>query len=161
VLATYFIHQIFGFFQVDYAQAFSLRTMTNKKLYIFVDNCLDCKGNIFLLALACIALACIAESTCCRLWHRVPSEYRNCVSYSDFWDAYQKVLPHETHHAVGKESGQVSHIERWYCTLRQHQARYVLKTLSFSKRDAFHHMVTKWFIVGHNLVRKQFLSLTL
>jgi insertion element IS1 protein InsB len=102
-----------------------------------------------------------SESTCHRLWHRVPNQYRTCVSYSDFWDAYQKVLPQETHHAVGKDSGQTSHMERWYCTLRQHQARYVRKTLSFSKRDAFHQMVTKWFIVDHNLARKQFVSLTL
>jgi len=102
-----------------------------------------------------------SEDTCRRLWNKVPIEYRSCISYSDFWDAYQKVLPKETHHAVGKDSGQVSHMERWYCTLRQHQARYVRKTLSFSKRDAFHHMVTKWFIVDHNLARKQLASLTL
>lgn len=102
-----------------------------------------------------------SEKTCRRLWNKVPRDYRSCMSYSDFWEAYQKVLPQETHHAVGKESGQVSHMERWYCTLRQHQARYVRKTLSFSKRDAFHHMVTKWFIVDHNLARKQLASLTL
>ncbi|MEO7839058.1 MAG: IS1 family transposase, partial [Anaerolineales bacterium] len=102
-----------------------------------------------------------SEETCRRLWKKVPNEYRSCISYSDFWDAYQKVLPKETHHAVGKDSGQVSHMERWYCTLRQHQARYVRKTLSFSKRDMFHHLVTKWFIVDHNLARKQFPSLTL
>jgi insertion element IS1 protein InsB len=102
-----------------------------------------------------------SEATCRRLWNKVPLDYRSCISYSDFWEAYQKVLPQETHHAVGKESGQVSHMERWYCTLRQHQARYVRKTLSFSKRDTFHHMVTKWFIVDHNLARKQLASLTL
>ena len=102
-----------------------------------------------------------SEQTCRRLWNKVPKDYRSCISYSDFWEAYQKVLPQETHQAVGKDSGQVSHMERWYCTLRQHQARYVRKTLSFSKRDAFHHMVTKWFIVDHNLARKQLLSLTL
>jgi IS1 family transposase len=102
-----------------------------------------------------------SEATCRRLWKKVPIEYRRCVSFSDFWDAYQKVLPQETHHAVGKQSGQTSHMERWYCTLRQRQARYVRKTLSFSKCDAFHHMVTKWFIVDHNLARKQLLSLTL
>ena len=94
-----------------------------------------------------------SENTCRRLWNKVPVEYRSCISYSDFWDAYQKVLPEKTHHAVGKESGQVSHVERWYCTLRQHQARYVRKTLPFSKRDAFHHLVTKSFIVHHNLAR--------
>jgi insertion element IS1 protein InsB len=85
-----------------------------------------------------------SEGTCRRLWHRVPSEYRNCVSYSDFWNEYQKVLPQETHLAVGKDSGLVSQMERVYCTLHQNQARYVRKTLSFSKRDAFHHMVTKF-----------------
>ena len=54
----------------------------------------------------------------------------------------------------------VSHMERWYSTLRQWQARYVRKTLSFSKCDVFHHMVTKWFIVDHNLAMKQLASLT-
>jgi len=102
-----------------------------------------------------------SENTCRRLWNKVPLEYRNCICYSDFWEAYQKVLPQKTHHAVGKDSGQVSHMERWYCTLRQHQARYVRKTLSFSKRDMFHHMVTKWFIIDHNLAQKQLASLTL
>ena len=95
-----------------------------------------------------------SEKTCRHLWNKVPTEYHNCISYSDFWDAYQKALPQKTHHAVGKDSGQTSHMDRWYCTLRQRQARYVCKTLSFSKRDAFHHMVTKWFIVDHNLARK-------
>ncbi len=81
----------------------------------------------------------------------VPLAYRQCLSYSDFWQAYQEVLPKESHCAVGKESGQLSHMERWYCTLRQRQARYVRKTLSFSKSDAYHHMVTNWFIIDHNL----------
>jgi insertion element IS1 protein InsB len=63
-----------------------------------------------------------SETTCRRLWNKVPIGYRSCSSYSDFWEAYQNVLPQETHHAVGKESGQVSHMERWYYTLRQHQA---------------------------------------
>ena len=102
-----------------------------------------------------------SEKTCRRLWKRVPEDYRGCISYSDFWEAYQKVLSEETHHPVGKDSGQTNHMERWYCTLRQRQARYVRKTLSFSKKDAFHHMVTKWYIVDHNLAIKQSLSLTL
>ncbi len=42
-------------------------------------------------------------------------------------------------------------MERWYNTLRQRLARFVRKTLSFSKSDAFHHMVTKWFIAEYNL----------
>ena len=91
-----------------------------------------------------------SQQSCRRLWAKVPFTYRRCLSYSDFWNAYQ-ALPKENHCAVGKESGELSHMERWYCTLRQRQARYVRKTLSFSKSDAYHHMVTNWFIIDHNL----------
>lgn len=101
-----------------------------------------------------------SEQSCRRLWEMVPLAYRQCLSYSDFWNAYQEVLPKESHCAVGKESGQLSHMERWYCTLRQRQARHVCKTLSFSKSDAYQHMVTNWFIIDHNLaVNSSWLSL--
>jgi len=89
-----------------------------------------------------------SEKTCRRLWRRMPSEYRNCVSYSDFWDAYQKVLPHETHHAVGKDSGQTNHIERFNCTLRQRVSRLVRKSLSFSKNTA-NHIGAIWYFIHH------------
>ncbi len=84
-----------------------------------------------------------SETTCRRLWERVPSAYRRCDSYSDSWEAHQKTLPQKTHNAVCKENGQVSHMVHWCCTLCQHQVCYVRKTLSFSNCDAFHHMVTK------------------
>ena len=35
--------------------------------------------------------------TCRQLWVRIPESYRGCASFSDFWEAYQKVLPAETH----------------------------------------------------------------
>ena len=92
-----------------------------------------------------------SEKTCRKLWKRIPGEYRKCHSFSDFWDAYQKVFPKETHHSLGKDSGQTNHMERWNCTLRQKVARYVRKTLSFSKADHMHHLVTRWFIVEYNL----------
>ena len=99
-----------------------------------------------------------SEKTCRRLWKRIPIAYRNCLAYSDFWKAYQNVIPTTQHVAVGKDSGETNHMERWYCTLRQRQARYVRKTLSFSKSEAFHHMVTTWFIIDHNLTRKSMLT---
>ena len=99
-----------------------------------------------------------SEKSCRRLWKRIPLAYRGCLAYSDFWKVYQKVIPTEQHIPVGKDSGETSHMERWYCTLRQRQARYVRKTLSFSKSEAFHNMVTKWFIVDHNQLRKELLS---
>ena len=102
-----------------------------------------------------------SEKTCRRLWKRIPLAYRSCIAYSDLWKAYQNVIPSEQHIPVGKDTGETNHMERWYCTLRQRQARYVRKTLSFSKSEAFHNMVTKWFIVDYNLARKNLLvSLT-
>lgn len=102
-----------------------------------------------------------SKDSCRLLWSKLPAAYQNCISYSDFWEAYQRVLPEATHFSVGKESGQTAHMERWYGTLRQRQARFVRKTLSFSKSEAFHHMVTKWYIVEHNLAMKNYLpSLT-
>jgi IS1 family transposase len=77
--------------------------------------------------------------------------YRHCRSYSDFWHAYEQLRTTGQHHLVGKDSGQTAHVERWNCTLRQRLARYVRKTLSFSKSDKFHHLITKWFIFDYNL----------
>lgn len=98
-----------------------------------------------------------SKATCQRLWNRLPNDYKACHTFSDFWEAYQQVFPEQTHRCVGKETGQTAHMERWYGTLRQRLARYVRKTLSFSKSDAYHHMVTKWFIAEYNLA---LLSLT-
>ena len=92
-----------------------------------------------------------SAQTCRRLWSRIPEEYRTCASFSDFWEAYQEVLPAETYQQVGKDSGQLNHMERWNCTLRQWLGRFTRKTLSFSKVDYMHHLVTRWFIVEYNL----------
>ena len=50
------------------------------------------------------------EETCRLLWQRIPKRYKRCVLYSDFWDAYKKVLPDEQHEATGKGDGQTCHI---------------------------------------------------
>ena len=92
-----------------------------------------------------------SEATCRRLWKRIPKEYRALHTFSDFWRAYQAVFPKKTHRSVGKESGETAHMERWYNTLRQRLARFVRKTLSFSKSDVYHHIAIKWFITEYNL----------
>lgn len=89
--------------------------------------------------------------TCRKLWALIPDEYKTCCSYSDFWDAYEKVFPKETHRSVGKESGETNHMERWNNTLRQSNARYVRKTLSFSKNDFYHVLVTRLYVIRCNL----------
>ena len=97
-------------------------------------------------------------SACQQLWQRVPFEYATCATRSDGWRAYQAVLPPEQHRSVGKESGETAHQERWYNTLRQRLARFVRKTLSFSKSDTALYWWTLTFILQHN---RQRLSLTL
>ena len=53
---------------------------------------------------------------------------RQCaVCYSDFWEAYERVIPSKRHRAVGKETGKTNYIERFNCTLRQRISRLVRK----------------------------------
>jgi insertion element IS1 protein InsB len=92
-----------------------------------------------------------SEESCRQLGQRIPAAYKSCISYSDFWAAYQKVWPQETHQAVGKETGHTAHVERWNNTLRQRLARFVRKTLSFSKSDLVHDLVLRFFIINYNL----------
>ena len=91
-----------------------------------------------------------SEQSCLELWKRIPATYKMCCSYSDFWRAYQEVFPSDTHQSVGKESGQTSHVERWNNTLRQRLARFVRKTLSFSKSDVYHEAVLKLYLHYYN-----------
>jgi len=92
-----------------------------------------------------------SEKSCRELWKRIPDAYKKCCSYSDFWEAYRKVFSSKTHQSVGKESGETAHVERWNNTLRQRLARFVRKTLSFSKSDTFHELVLKLYIHYYNL----------
>lgn len=92
-----------------------------------------------------------SEATCLKLWQAIPRAYKHCQTYSDFWHAYANIFPKETHQSVGKDSGQTDHMERWNNTLRQWNARYVRKTLSFSKSDFYHELVTRLFIIRYNL----------
>ena len=94
-----------------------------------------------------------SEKTCCRLWEAIPSEYRPSHCFTDFWVAYQAVLPEEQHSAVGKETGETAHVERWNNTLRQRLARFVRKTLSFSKSFVMHDACLKLFLHRYNLER--------
>jgi IS1 family transposase len=84
-----------------------------------------------------------------QLWQSLPRIYRQCaVCYSDFWEAYEQVIPSKRHQAVGKETGKTNHIERFNCTLRQRVSRLVRKTLSFSKK-LDNHIGAIWYFVHH------------
>lgn len=83
------------------------------------------------------------------LWQSLPAVYRQCaVCYTDFWEAYEQVLPRCRHQAVGKDSGKTSYIERFNNTLRQRVGRLVRKTLSFSKKVT-NHIGAVWYFVHH------------
>jgi IS1 family transposase len=92
-----------------------------------------------------------SATSCLQLWRRIPTAYVRCPSFSDFWEAYQQVFDRECHQSVGKDSGQTNHIERWFNTLRQRLARFVRKTLSFSKSDKFHALAFRLFVHHYNL----------
>ncbi len=92
-----------------------------------------------------------SEQTCRRLWQALPEAYRAYQSFSDFWRVYASVFPRATHRQVGKSSGELARVERWFNTLRQRLGRSVRKTLSFSKSAQYHEWVTRWFIVEYNL----------
>ena len=94
-----------------------------------------------------------SEKTCRRLWEAIPHAYRVEHCYTDFWSAYQAVIPEEQHLPGGKETGETAHVERWNNTLRQRLARFVRKTLSFSKSLFMHDACLNLFLHPYNLER--------
>lgn len=92
-----------------------------------------------------------SQATCRRLWQALPRPYRAGHCFTDFWGAYQLVIPEEQHTAAGKETGETAHVERWNNTLRQRLARFVRKTLSFSKSSVMHEACLNLFLHRYNL----------
>lgn len=91
-----------------------------------------------------------SDATCRRLWARIPEDFRLSLCYTDFWESYRRAVPQEQHEAVGKESGQTNHVERWNLTLRQRLGRFVRKTLSFSKCEHMHEICLRLFLHRYN-----------
>ena len=84
-----------------------------------------------------------------KLWLSLPGVHRQCaVVYTDFWEAYEQVIPAKRHQAVGKETGKTSYIERFNCTLRHRVSPLVRKALSFSKKIE-NHIGAIWNFVHH------------
>ncbi len=94
-----------------------------------------------------------SAATCWRLWISIPLPSRTGFCDTDFWHAYQAVIPipDSQHVAGGKETGQTNHIERWNNTLRQRLGRYVRKTLSFSKSFVMHWICLHFFLHRYNV----------
>jgi IS1 family transposase len=92
-----------------------------------------------------------SRASCQKLWERIPMTYRRGHCCSDFWEAYQLVIPSEQHTAAGKETGLTAHVERWNNTLRQRLGRFVRKSLSFSKSEKMHEICLRLFLDRYNL----------
>jgi IS1 family transposase/transposase-like protein len=91
------------------------------------------------------------EDAARQLEQRITYPYTLCPMYTDQYAAYEGILPEQLHWPKEKQSGATSHIERWNNTLRQRLARFVRKTLSFSKSDMMHRIMLEWFIIEYNL----------
>ena len=87
------------------------------------------------------AIADRSQKTCPLLWEHIPASYKSCQTFSDLWEACQLVFPPDIHQCVGKGERQTNLMERWYNRLRQSNARFVYKTLFFSKSDTMHEIV--------------------
>ena len=93
------------------------------------------------------------------IWIALCRKTRQVVAYAvgdrseqtcrHLWEA----IPEEQHSAVGKETGETAHVERWNNTLRQRLARFVRKTLSFSKSLCMHNACLRLFLHRYNLER--------
>jgi len=92
-----------------------------------------------------------SEATCRKLWDAIPKSYRDGTCYTDFWQAYAAVIPDDQHEAVGKETGETAHIERFNNTIRQRLARFVRRTLSFSKSQLMHNICLRLFLWRYNM----------
>jgi insertion element IS1 protein InsB len=92
-----------------------------------------------------------SRESCQKLWGRIPAAYCGGQCFTDFWEAYCSVIPAEQHMAAGKQSGLTARVERWNNTLRQRLARFVRRTLSFSKSEAMHEICLRLFLHRYNL----------
>lgn len=91
-----------------------------------------------------------SEATCRKLWQALVEPYHQAQCYTDLGEAYQAVIPADQHAVSGKAAGQTSHIERWNNTLRQCLARFVRRTLSFSKSETMHEICLCLLIHRYN-----------
>ena len=74
-----------------------------------------------------------SAATAQRLWDALPAGARDDgVLSTDFLASYGAVVPKDQHQAVGTETGETAHIERFWLALRQRCARFVRKSRSFA-----------------------------
>ena len=89
--------------------------------------------------------------TCAQLWCRIPESYRRGQSFSDFWKSYRPVFEEDPgHRQVGKSSGELAHVERFFGRLRQKLARFVRRTRAASESERMLHLTVRLFVEWYN-----------
>lgn len=88
----------------------------------------------------------VDQASCRKLWQRLPLAYTHCRNYVIFCKLTHLSIP-----VSAKTVGKLPMSNAGFCTLRQRLARFVRKTLSFSKLDKFHQAFTRLFIHHYNL----------
>ncbi|WP_183957624.1 IS1 family transposase, partial [Salinibacter ruber] len=88
-----------------------------------------------------------SAKACARLWSRIPEEYRQAKSFSDFWKSCHPVFEEDpTHQQTRKSSGELAHVERFFGRLRQKLAQQVRRTRAASKSGRMLHLTTKLLV---------------
>jgi insertion element IS1 protein InsB len=90
---------------------------------------------------------------CLEFWRKIPKEYKQSITYSDYWESYKTILKNYRHQSVGKETGLTNHVERFNNSIRQRLGRLTRKTLSFSKSDEMLEINIRIFVHNYNLVK--------
>jgi IS1 family transposase len=81
------------------------------------------------------------------LWEALPAQYhKRSIVATDLLPVYQEIVPEDWHAMGGKEKGLTAHVERFFGILRQRCARFVRKTLSFS-RKVENHVGALWYFI--------------
>jgi IS1 family transposase len=131
--------------ELDELYSFVLRK--SNKMWIWIALCRQTRQVV------ARAIGDRSKKTCLELWNNVPEEYHKGHCFTDFWQAYQRVIPEDQLTQKGKETGGTAHVERWNCTLRQRLSRFIRKTLSFSKSTFMHTLCLDLFLHRYNLDR--------
>ncbi|MCS3830050.1 IS1 family transposase [Salinibacter ruber] len=101
-----------------------------------------------------------SAKTCARLWSRIQQSDSSEATGKAEASATsgnppkRQLLPvfeeDETHRQVGKSSGELAHVERFFGRLRQKLARYVRRTRAASQSERMLHLTTKLFVEWYN-----------
>lgn len=91
-----------------------------------------------------------SADTCKTLFNRVPKAWRKKLVYTDLYSAYFATVPKWKHRPSEKGSGRTNTVERTNNSIRQRLARFVRRSLSFSKCPKMHEKTLLVFLHNHN-----------